>query len=152
MFAMTDLTPKEFKQQIKPMTQIIGIDYGTKRIGVAVSDLMQLSATPVAIISSFAELDKIMADRTISGFVVGLPKQMNGSEGGQAVLTRAWVDKLQERYNLPVLMWDERLSSSAVSRMFIEQADISRKKQKESLDKAAAAFILQGALDLLGGC
>lgn len=152
MFAMTDLTPKEFKQQIKPMTQIIGIDYGTKRIGVAVSDLMQLSATPVSIISSFAELDKIMVDRAVSGFVVGLPKQMNGSEGGQAALTRAWVNKLQERYNLPVLMWDERLSSSAVSRMFIEQADISRKKQKESLDKAAAAFILQGALDLLTGC
>ena len=149
---MTDLTPKEFKQQIKPMTQIIGIDYGTKRIGVAVSDLMQLSATPVAIVASFAELDKIMADRTVSGFVVGLPRQMNGQEGAQAVLTRAWVEKLKNRYNLPVLMWDERLSSSAVTRMFVEQADISRKKQKESLDKAAAAYILQGALDLLGGC
>ena len=149
---MTDLTPKEFKQQIKPMTQIIGIDYGTKRIGVAVSDLMQLSATPVAIVASFAELDKIMADRTVRGFVVGLPRQMNGQEGAQAVLTRAWVEKLKNRYNLPVLMWDERLSSSAVSRMFVEQADISRKKQKESLDKAAAAYILQGALDLLGDC
>jgi len=149
---MTDLTPKEFKQQIKPMTQIIGIDYGTKRIGVAVSDLMQLSATPVAIVASFAELDKIMADRTVSGFVVGLPRQMNGQEGAQAVLTRAWVEKLKNRYNLPVLMWDERLSSSAVTRMFVEQADISRRKQKESLDKAAAAYILQGALDLLGGC
>ncbi len=146
---MIDLSPKEFKKQIKPMTQLIGIDYGTKRIGIAVSDLMQLSATPVAIISSFAELDKIISDRTVSGFVVGLPKQMNGQEGNQATLTRTWVEKLQERYNLPVLMWDERLSSSAVTRMFVEQADISRKKQKESLDKAAAAFILQGALDLL---
>ena len=149
---MIDLSPKEFKKRIKPMTQLIGIDYGAKRIGIAVSDLMQLSATPVAIISSFAELDKIISDRTVSGFVVGLPKQMNGHEGNQATLTRAWVEKLQERYALPVLMWDERLSSSAVTRMFVEQADISRKKQKESLDKAAAAFILQGALDLLATC
>ena len=149
---MTDLTPQEFKRQIKPMTQIIGIDYGVKRIGIAVSDLMQLSATPVAIVSCFAELDKIMSERTVSGFVVGLPRQMNGQEGSQAALTRGWVEKLQDRYHLPVLLWDERLSSSAVTRMFVSEADISRKKQKESLDKAAAAYILQGALDLLSAC
>ena len=149
---MTDLTPQEFKARIKPMTQLIGIDYGVKRIGIAVSDLMQLAATPVAIISCFAELDKIISDRNVGGFVIGLPKQMNGQEGTQAALTRSWVEKLEERYKLPVLMWDERLSSSAVTRMFVNEADISRKKQKEALDKAAAAFILQGALDLLSRC
>ena len=148
---MADLTPKEFKAQLKPLTQVIGIDYGTKRIGIAVSDLMRVAATPVAIINSFAELDKILSDRTVGGFVVGLPKQMNGQEGAQAALTREWAQKLQARYHLPVLFWDERLSSSAVTRVFVEQADISRKKQKESLDKAAAAYILQGALDLLAG-
>ena len=109
---MTDLTPKEFKMQLKPMTQIIGIDYGTKRIGIAVSDLMCLTATPVSIISSFAELDKIISERNVGGFVVGLPKQMNGEEGKQATLTREWVKKLQAHYRLPVLLWDEDSLSS----------------------------------------
>lgn len=142
-------TPIDFKKNIQPMTQLVGIDYGTKRIGVAVSDLMQMTATPLKIVSSMDELEKLLSDRTIGGFVVGLPKQMNGEEGEQAKLTRAWVQKLYEKYALPILFWDERLSSSAVSRIFVEQADLSRKRQKEIMDKVAAAYILQGALDLL---
>lgn len=141
--------PVDFKKQIKPMTQLVGIDYGTKRIGVAVSDLMQMTATPLKIVSSMDELEKLLSDRTIGGFVVGLPKQMSGEEGEQAKVTREWVQKLYEKYSLPILFWDERLSSSAVSRIFIEQADLSRKRQKEVMDKVAAAYILQGALDLL---
>ena len=95
------------------------------------------------------ELDKIMKERTVSGFVVGLPRQMNGQEGSQAELTRKWVSKLEKRYGLPVLFWDERWSSSAVSRVFVEQMDLSRNRQKALMDKTAAAYILQGALDLL---
>ena len=142
-------TPIDFKKQISPMTQLVGIDYGTKRIGVAISDLMQMTATPLKIVSSIDELEKLLSDRTIGGFVVGLPRQMNGEEGEQAKVTRAWAQKLYEKYSLPILFWDERLSSAAVSRIFIEQADLSRKRQKEVMDKVAAAYILQGALDLL---
>ncbi|MBP5534417.1 MAG: Holliday junction resolvase RuvX [Alphaproteobacteria bacterium] len=142
--------PIDFKKQIQPMTQLVGIDYGTKRIGVAISDLMQMTATPLKIVSSMDELEKLLIDRKIGGFVIWLPKQMNGEEGEQAKITRVWAEKLYEKYSLPILFWDERLSSAAVSRIFIEQADLSRKRQKEVMDKVAAAYILQGALDLIG--
>ena len=142
-------TPKDFKKQIQPMTQLVGIDYGVKRIGVAVSDLMQMTATPIKIVSSMNELMNEIGDRNVSGFVVGLPKQMNGEEGEQAKLTRQWATILSDKTGKPVLFWDERMSSSAVSRVFIEEANLSRKRQKEVMDKVAAAYILQGALDLL---
>ena len=142
-------TPLDFKKQIRPMSQLVGIDYGVKRIGVAVSDLMQMTATPLKIVASMNELMQELGDRNISGFVIGLPKQMNGTEGSQAELTRQWAKILSERYQKPVLFWDERLSSSAVGRIFTEQANLSRKRQKEVMDKVAAAYILQGALDLL---
>ena len=142
-------TPFDFKKHIQPMTQLVGIDYGVKRIGVAVSDLMQMTATPIKIVASMNELLSEIRDRNISGFVIGLPKQMNGEEGEQAKLTRQWANILSEKTQKPVLFWDERMSSSAVSRIFIEQANLSRKRQKEVLDKVAAAYILQGALDLL---
>ena len=142
-------TPFEFKKQIQPMTNLIGIDYGVKRIGVAVSDLMHLTATPLKIVSSMKELEKELDGRNVAGFVIGLPKQMNGEEGTQANLTRQWAKILSEHFQKPVLFWDERMSSSAVSRIFVEQANLSRKRQKEVMDKVAAAYILQGALDLL---
>lgn len=144
-----DLTPLEFKNKVRSQTTLVGIDYGTKRIGVALSDLMWMTATPMSIVSSWDELDKIIKSRDVGGFVVGLPKQMDGQEGSQAELTRKWADKLYNKYELPILFWDERLSSSAMTRFLTEQADISRKRQKEVLDKMAAGYILQGALDLL---
>lgn len=146
---MSDLTPFEFKKKILPMTQLVGIDYGVKRIGVAVSDLMQMTSTPVKIVANIKELQNALGDRVVGGFVIGLPKMMNGEEGEQAALTRAFADALISRYNLPVLFWDERLSSSAVTRIFTQSAGLSRKRQKEVIDKVAAAYILQGALDLL---
>ena len=145
-------TPKDFKKHIQPMTQLVGIDYGVKRIGVAVSDLMQMTATPLKIVASMNELINEISDRNVSGFVVGLPKQMNGEEGEQAKLTRQWATILSEKTQKPVLFWDERMSSSAVSRVFIEEANLSRKRQKEVLDKVAAAYILQGALDFYCCC
>ena len=141
--------PHDFKKQILPMTQLVGVDYGVKRIGVAISDLMQMTATPLKIVSSMGEVLQEIGDRNISGFVVGLPKLLNGQEGEQAKITRQWSQILSEKTGKPVLLWDERMSSSAVSRVFIEQANLSRKRQKEVLDKVAAAYILQGALDLL---
>ena len=144
-----DLSPQEFKKSVQPYTTLVGIDFGVKRIGVAVSDLMRVVATPLKIVGSLDELDKALDGRTIGGFVVGLPRLMNGQEGDQAVLTRKFGEKLMKKYDLPILYWDERLSSSAVTRIFVEQADLTRKRQKEVLDKAAAAYILQGALDLM---
>ncbi len=144
-----DISPQEFKKAIKPYTTLVGVDFGTKRIGIAVSDLMRLTATPLKIVSSLDEMIKTLENRNIGGFIIGLPLLMNGEEGEQAALTRKFGDKLVEKYNLPVLFWDERWSSKAVTRVLTEQADISRKRQKEILDKAAAAYILQGALDLL---
>ena len=141
--------PADFKKNVLPMTQLVGIDYGVKRIGVAISDLMQMTATPLKIVSSMNEVLQEIGNRDISGFVIGLPKQMNGQEGEQAKITRQWSQILSEKTGKPVLLWDERMSSSAVSRVFIEQANLSRKRQKEVLDKVAAAYILQGALDLL---
>lgn len=146
---MDDLSPIEFKKSLPAQRAVLGIDYGTKRIGVAISDLLLMTATPLKIVEGKEELDKIIREREIGGFVIGLPKLMNGKEGSQAELTRKWAQKMQEKYNLPVLFWDERLSSSAVSRILIEGADVSRKRQKEVLDKMAASYILQGALDLL---
>ena len=146
---MDDLSPIEFKKSLPAQRAVLGIDYGTKRIGVAISDLLLMTATPLKIVEGKEELDKIIQEREIGGFVIGLPKLMNGKEGAQAELTRKWAQKMQEKYNLPVLFWDERLSSSAVSRILIEGADVSRKRQKEVLDKIAASYILQGALDLL---
>ena len=146
---MNDLSPIEFKKRLPDKKAILGIDYGTKRIGVAISDLLWMTATPLKIVEKKEDLDKIILTRDIGGFVVGLPKQMNGQEGAQAELTRQWAEKLQKKYALPILFWDERLSSSAVSRLLIDGADVSRKRQKEVLDKMAASYILQGALDLL---
>ena len=142
-------SPIDFKKQLTPMTQLVGIDYGIKRIGVAVSDLMWMTATPLGIVHSMRELDVLLSERQISGFVIGLPKQMNGEEGAQAKLTREWADILAQRTGKSVLFWDERFSSSAASYILAQEANLSRKRQKEVLDKVAATYILQGALDLL---
>ncbi len=146
---LQDLSPQEFKKAVKSFTTLVGVDYGVKRIGLAVSDLMWVIATPLKIVSSLEDIEKSLGGREIGGFVIGLPKLMNGQEGEQALLTRKFGERLFKRFNLPILYWDERLSSSAVTRIFTEQADLTRKRQKELLDKAAAAYILQGSLDLL---
>ena len=136
-----------FLQAIEPATALVGIDYGQKRIGVAVSDLGRMIATPLSIVSSLDELDRVIGDRKIGGFVVWLPVQMNGQEGPQAQLTRTWVKKLEKKYNLPVFFWDERLTSAAADRFLIGQMDASRNKQKRLRDQIAASLILQSFLD-----
>ena len=136
-----------FLKSVEPSTALVGIDYGQKRIGVAVSDLGRMVATPLSIISSLDELDRVLGDRKIGGFVVGLPVQMNGQEGPQAQLTRAWAKKLEKKYQLPVFFWDERLTSAAADRFLIGQMDASRNKQKRLRDQIAASLILQSFLD-----
>ncbi|CDA17453.1 MAG: Holliday junction resolvase RuvX [Alphaproteobacteria bacterium] len=146
---------KEFKTGLPVRKAVLGIDYGSKRMGLAVSDLSCTIATPYKILyrreisADMAELRKIMAEKEIGAVVMGLPLQMNGEEGEIAAEVRKFAAILEENFKFPVLLWDERLSSSAMENFLIKEADLSRKKRAKVLDASAAAYILQGALDAL---
>ena len=145
----------QFKQQLKPYKAIIGFDYGSKRLGIAVSDLLLTVATPYAIWqrSDFAKdlayIQKVIAEKEVGAIVFGLPLQMNGEEGNIAKEVRSFADKLAEHIDLPMFFWDERLSSSAMENFLIKEVDMSRAKRKKVLDASAASYILQGVLDAL---
>ncbi len=130
----------------------MGLDLGTKTIGVAVSDRLLSSATPLHTIrrvkfSKDAEaLLQIIADREIGAIILGLPRNMDGSEGPRCQSTRAFVRNLARLTDLPIGYWDERLSTMAAERALLE-ADTSRKRRAEVIDHVAAGYILQGALD-----
>lgn len=146
---------KEFKTGLPVRKAVLGIDYGSKRMGLAVSDLSCTIATPYKILyrreisADMAELRKIMAEKEIGAVVMGLPLQMNGEEGEIAAEVRKFAAILEENFKFPVLLWDERLSSSAMENFLIKEADLSRTKRAKVLDASAAAYILQGALDAL---
>jgi putative Holliday junction resolvase len=133
---------------------LLGLDLGTKTIGVAVSDPDRKLAAPVVTIararfaSDAERLLKLAEERRAVGFVLGLPLNMDGSEGPRAQATRAFARNLAKLTALPIALWDERLSTAAVERVLIE-ADASRRKRKAVIDQHAAAYILQGALDRL---
>jgi putative Holliday junction resolvase len=133
---------------------LLGLDLGTKTIGVAVSDPDRRLAAGVETIARktfTADASRILAlaaDRKIAGFVLGLPINMDGSEGPRAQSTRAFARNLAKLTDLPIGLWDERLSTAAVERDLIA-ADASRAQRKAVIDQHAAAFILQGALDRL---
>lgn len=136
---------------------LLGLDPGKVAIGVAICDPMRLVASPLATITraKFAQdaaaLLKIIQERAIVGLIVGLPKNMDGSEGASAQAARAFIRNLlsaQGMPDLPVALWDERLSTAAVERFMIAD-DMTRKRRDATIDKAAAAYILQGALDRL---
>ena len=146
---------KEFKTGLPVRKAVLGIDYGSRRMGLAVSDLSYTIATPYKILyrreisADMAELRKIMAEKEIGAVVMGLPLQMNGEEGEIAAEVRKFAAILEENFKFPVLLWDERLSSSAMENFLIKEADLSRKKRAKVLDASAAAYILQGVLDAL---
>src|SRR5271169_5620778 len=133
---------------------LIGLDLGTKTIGVAASDPDRRLAAPVeTIVRKRFNLDAerlfaLAAERRAAGFVLGLPINMDGTEGPRAQSTRAFARNLAKLTELPIALWDERLSTAAVERALIE-ADASRAKRKAVIDQHAAAYILQGALDRL---
>jgi putative Holliday junction resolvase len=145
---------EQLKQRHRPGERLFGVDLGTTTIGLALSDGMLSVATPYHTIArtkftrDAAELAALAKKEGVFALVVGLPLNMDGSEGPRAQATRAFVRNLQGRLNLPVALWDERLSTVAAERAMIE-ADLSRAKRAERIDAAAAAFILQGALDRL---
>ena len=133
---------------------LIGLDLGTKTIGVASSDPDRRLATPVETITRQRfglDAERIIAlatERRAAGFVLGLPINMDGSEGARAQSTRAFARNFAKLTELPIALWDERLSTAAVERALID-ADVSRAKRKAVIDQHAATFILQGALDRL---
>ncbi|MEM7547097.1 MAG: Holliday junction resolvase RuvX [Pseudomonadota bacterium] len=143
-----------FAASLVPDRPVMGLDLGTKTIGVAVSDLRLSVASPAETIKR----TKFTADATAllglaeardgAGFVLGLPRNMDGSEGPRCQSTRAFARNLARLTPLPIVFWDERLSTVAVERTLLD-ADRSRKRRAEVIDKMAAAFILQGALDRL---
>lgn len=133
---------------------LLGLDPGSKRIGVAVSDPSRLIASSVETISRTrfaADAERLFAlydNRRCAGAVIGLPLNMDGSSGPSAQAARAFANNLLKQRDLPILLWDERLTTAAVTRTLIE-ADASRKRRGEVVDKMAAAYMLQGALDAL---
>jgi putative holliday junction resolvase len=135
---------------------LIGLDLGTKTIGVAVSDPDRRVAAPVETIARkrFAldaqRISALAAERRAVAYVLGLPINMDGSEGPRAQATRAFARNLEKLTALPIALWDERLSTAAVERALIA-ADLSRAKRKAVIDQHAATYILQGALDRLAG-
>jgi putative holliday junction resolvase len=135
---------------------LIGLDLGTKTIGVAVSDPDRRVAAPVETIARkrfVLDAERILAlaaERRVVGYVLGLPVNMDGSEGPRAQATRAFARNFTKLTALPIALWDERLSTAAVERALIT-ADLSRAKRKAIIDQHAATYILQGALDRLAG-
>jgi putative Holliday junction resolvase len=133
---------------------IAGLDLGTKTIGVAVSDTGLSIATPLETIprkkfsADAARLLEIARHRNLGGFVLGLPRNMDGTEGPRCQSTRAYARNLSQLTDLPISFWDERLSTVAAERALLE-ADTSRARRKEIIDHVAAGYILQGALDRL---
>ncbi|MEW6437956.1 MAG: Holliday junction resolvase RuvX [Pseudomonadota bacterium] len=134
--------------------RLMGLDLGTKTIGLALSDVERRLATPLETLrrGKFSADAAILLQRAekfdVAGFVIGLPLNMDGSEGPRVQATRAFVRNLGRLTPIPFIYWDERLSTAAVTRALIEQ-DASRAKRAEVVDRMAAAYILQGALDRL---
>jgi putative Holliday junction resolvase len=144
----------EAAQYLPARGALIGLDLGTKTIGVASSDPDRRLATGVETIarknfsSDAARLKELAAERKAVGFVLGLPINMDGSEGPRAQSTRAFARNLARLTELPIALWDERLSTAAVERELIA-ADVTRARRAKVIDQHAALFILQGALDRL---
>jgi putative Holliday junction resolvase len=148
-------TFEEFADALPRMQALAGLDLGTVTLGVAVSDTFQSVATPLETIKRkkfTLDAEKLLAictARNIGGLVLGLPFNMDGTEGPRCQSTRAFARNLARLTDLPIGFWDERLSTVAAERALLE-ADTSRKRRAEVIDHVAASYILQGALDRLG--
>lgn len=146
----------EFAAALPKVGRIIALDVGTTTIGVAVSDDNRIIASGDLTIArkkwsaDKAALSAMIEGNGVTGIVVGYPINMDGSVGPRAQATRAFARNLQEEFSLPLLLWDERMSTQAVVRMMEKEADLSRARRDELVDKLAASYILQGVLDGLG--
>jgi putative Holliday junction resolvase len=145
---------EEFKSALAPRSRLLGLDLGEKTIGLALSDTLLTVATPMETLKrgkfsvDAAKLDAIIAAQGVGGLVIGLPLNMDGTDGPSAQSARAFARNFAARSPLPLAMVDERLSTAAVTLTLLD-ADLSRKRRAAVVDKMAAAYILQGALDRL---
>ncbi len=145
---------EDFAASLPPMTALMGLDLGEKTIGVAVSDRMRGVASPLETVRrkkftlDSARLLELIADREIGGLLLGLPKNMDGTEGPRCQSTRAFGRNMARLTDIPIGFWDERLSTVAAEKALLE-ADTTRKRRGQVIDHVAAGYILQGALDRL---
>ncbi len=145
----------ELRASLARDQRLIGIDPGRRTIGVALSDVSLTLASPYGSLKrgklrdNAAEIVAIAAKEGAGGLVVGLPLSMDGALGPAAQAARDWTLALSDATGLPAAMWDERLSSAAVNRFLVGEADLSRKRRAEAVDRMAAAWVLQGALEAL---
>ncbi len=154
---MTVLDLADFADALPARGRLLGLDLGEKTIGLAISDRDRRLASPMETLrrGKFRQdaeaLAAIIAEREVAGLVLGLPVNMDGSEGPRCQSTRQFARNLETEAGmiLPVAFWDERLSTAAVERLLIDEADMTRARRAEVVDKMAAAYILQGALDAL---
>ena len=149
--AVVDLM--ELPQILPAHAPLVGLDLGEKTIGVAVSDGARLVASPLSLIRKTkftldaAALFTLMESRQVAGLVIGLPVNMDGTEGPRCQSVRAFARNILRLRELPIAFWDERMSTMAINRLLIAEADINRARRAEVVDKMAAAYILQGALE-----
>ncbi|MEK9706993.1 MAG: Holliday junction resolvase RuvX [Alphaproteobacteria bacterium] len=152
---MPVIEPIDIKATIVPKARLIGLDLGTKTIGLAVSDSAFTVASPLQTIrrtkftADAKQLLEIITEKNVGGIVLGLPRNMDGTEGPRAQSTRAFAQNMIGKTNLPIAFWDERLTSAEAERVLIDQADMTRKRRGEVIDKMAAAIILQNFMDFI---
>ena len=148
------ITLEEFKKKHSDKCRLIGLDLGSKRIGVSICDEKQLIATPLKTITRntlnefISELKVIIDENNIKGIIIGNPLNMDGSSGRSAQSVKDTSQKIEENINIPICLWDERLSTVGAFNLS-SQLDINVSKREEKIDENAAAFILQGAIDFL---
>jgi putative Holliday junction resolvase len=147
--------PADLAARLQPGQRLMGLDLGTKTIGIAVSDPLRMVASPAETIRrgkfrpDAERLARLATGLGVGGIVIGLPVSMDGTEGPRCQSVRQFAANLLKRIDLPIAFWDERLSTAAVTRAMLE-LDVSRARRAKAVDKMAAAYILQGALDALG--
>ena len=148
------ITLEEFKKKHSDKCRLIGLDLGSKRIGVSICDEKQLIATPLKTITRntlnelIVELKVIIDENNIKGIIIGNPLNMDGSSGRSAQSVKDTSQKIEEKINIPICLWDERLSTVGAFNLS-SQLDINVSKREKKIDENAAAFILQGAIDFL---
>ena len=145
----------EMSSALAPRARLLGFDLGTRTIGLALSDSSFMIASPLETlartkVTADAEtLRAIIEDKGVGGLVLGLPRNMDGSEGPRAQSTRAFANNLAGKFDLPITFWDERLTTAEAERVLIDQADMNRKRRGEVIDKMAASIILQNFMDFM---
>ena len=144
----------EFAATLPEYRRVIGLDVGTTTIGIALSDISRMIASPMETINrtkftkDIERLKAIISEHNVAGMVIGWPVNMDGSEGPRCQSTKQFVRNVEAHTDIPSVMWDERMSSMAVDKAMLE-ADLSRQKRDKHIDKLAASYILQGALEAM---